>query len=448
MRLGMKKVRMNPALIVYNIFSTALFVSLFPFFGLYAFITGRHRKGIGERLGFYPPLSVSNHSPRIWIHAASVGEVRVAVAIIESLTALVPTGAFILTTTTEHGRSLARKNLKSKAVCLFAPIDTFFSVRKAFSILKPDILVCIETEIWPNMLAEAHRRSVQTALVNGRISVRSIKRYLLIRPFMKKFLQYIDVFSMIRDEDARRIRQLGAPAGRVVVNGNSKFDLLLSQALPEHKTRMMKMYNLKGDEVVFVAGSTRRTEERVILDVYERIVRLYPGALLILAPRHVNRSRHIESLVKDRGLSSQFRTDLAHRGRSRSTPVVILDTIGELQATYSIATIVFCGGSLVPLGGQNILEAAVWGKPVFYGPSMEDFQDAQELIERFGGGIQVADGPELAEKILSLLADPKQARQVSEQARKAVEANRGAAGKHAQAIHSLLTTNENRISHF
>ena len=119
--------------------------------------------------------------------------------------------------------------------------------------------------------------------------------------------------------------------------------------------------------------------------------------------------------------------------------MVILDTIGELQATYSIATIVFCGGSLVPLGGQNILEAAVWSKPVFYGPSMEDFQDAQELIERFGGGIQVTDGPELAEKILSLLADPKQARQVSEQARKAVEANRGAAGKHAQAIHSLLT---------
>ena len=167
----------------------------------------------------------------------------------------------------------------------------------------------------------------------------------------------------------------------------------------------------------------------------------FPDTLLIIAPRHVNRSQHIASLVKAWGFAAQFRTDLERKGVQRSAPVVILDTIGELQATYSIASIVFCGGSLVPLGGQNILEPAAWGKPVFYGPSMEDFLDAKELLDKTGGGIQVADGPQLAEKALYFLANPQHAEQIGKRAQKAVLANQGAARKHAAAIRQLLIEN-------
>ena len=280
---------------------------------------------------------------------------------------------------------------------------------------------------------------IKTALINGRISVRSIKGYIKILPLMKETLKSVDAFSMIRASDAERIKRMGAPGNKIEVNGNAKYDLLLKQVDGTDCEKMKRLYKLRGDSPVFMAGSIRGAEERIIIDVYEKIVQAHPEVILMIAPRHVERSRHIEEMVRERGFSYQFRTDLDKENRPRTASVVIIDMIGELQSTYSIASIVFCGGSLVPLGGQNILEAAVWGKPVFYGPSMEDFLDAKDLLDKTGGGIQVRDGRELAEKALYFFDHPEEAEMIGRLAKKAVVLNQGSARKHAMVIQRLLT---------
>ena len=187
-----------------------------------------------------------------------------------------------------------------------------------------------------------------------------------------------------------------------------------------------------------MAGSTRRNEEEIILDVYRDICREYPDTVLILAPRHVKRAGQIEQLVTERGLDCQLRTELGPETRARTAPVVVMDTIGELQTIYGVATIVFIGGSLVPLGGHNILEPAVWAKPVLYGPFMDDFLDAMALLEKAGGGVQVENGQELAERVLDLLQHPEKAVQIGRAAKEAVMTNKGAAEKHAEVILRVL----------
>ena len=434
---------MNIIYKAYNFLITGFFFVFSPPFWLYTRITGRYRDGIHQRLGFYPKSVVDriSGSPKIWLHAASVGEVSAAVAIIESLKRLIPHCAIILSTTTEHGQTSARDKLQSKATCVYAPIDFIVSVRKALSTIRPDILVCLETEIWPNWLFEARRMGVRLALVNGRISVRSIKGYLKIRGLIREALRQVESFSMIREADAQRLMMLGVPREKIVVNGNAKFDLLLPMADAAIKGGIEKFYNLNGNIPVFVAGSTRGSEHEIVVDVYEKILETLPETLLIIAPRHLERVRYIKDMVIRRGFSCQFKTDIDKPGGFRTASVVIMDTIGDLQSTYSIASIVFCGGSLEPLGGQNILEAAVWGKPVLYGPSMDDFLDAKALLDKTGGGIQVKDGRELTERALYYLTHPAEADTVGRLAKEAVMLNKGAADNHADVICRLLNPN-------
>ncbi|MBW2326859.1 MAG: 3-deoxy-D-manno-octulosonic acid transferase [Deltaproteobacteria bacterium] len=434
---------MNIIYKAYNFLITGFFFVFSPPFWLYTRITGRYRDGIHQRLGFYPKSVVDriSGSPKIWLHAASVGEVSAAVAIIESLKRLIPHCAIILSTTTEHGQTSARDKLQSKATCVYAPIDFIVSVRKALSTIRPDILVCLETEIWPNWLFEARRMGVRLALVNGRISVRSIKGYLKIRCLIREALRQVESFSMIREADAQRLMMLGVPREKIVVNGNAKFDLLLPMADASIKGEIEKFYNLNGNIPVFVAGSTRGSEHEIVVDVYEKILETLPETLLIIAPRHLERVRYIKDMVIRRGFSCQFKTDIDKPGGFRTASVVIMDTIGDLQSTYSIASIVFCGGSLEPLGGQNILEAAVWGKPVLYGPSMDDFLDAKALLDKTGGGIQVKDGRELTERALYYLTHPAEADSVGRLAKEAVMLNKGAADNHADVICRLLNPN-------
>jgi len=430
---------MNLAYRVYSFLSSIIFIVFFPPFWLYTRLSGRYSANLNQRLGLYSDELVEGiaGSPRIWIHAVSVGEVSAAMAVIESLFLLMPDCAVILSTTTEHGQAFAKDKLGSRAVCIYAPVDFVISVRNALAALEPDVLVCLETEIWPNWLLEAKRMRIKTALVNGRISVRSIKGYLKIRPLIKATLKHISAFSMIRQADAQRIEMMGAPPAKIEINGNAKYDLLLQNTDTSVQTKMERLFCLKGGRPVFVAGSTRSSEEEIVLDVYEKILRSVPETLLIIAPRHVQRAHQISTLVKDRGFSCQFKTDLNRNGL-RTASIVIIDTIGDLQAVYSVASVVFCGGSLVPLGGQNVLEAAAWSKPVLYGPSMEDFLDAKELLDKTGGGIQVKDGRDLAEKAVYYIANPDAADRIGALAKKAVMSNHGAAGKHADVIYRLL----------
>lgn len=433
---------MNFAYKAYNFLNIGLFFILLPPFWFYTCLTGRFSDGLSQRLGFYPKSLVDaiSGSPRIWIHAASVGEVNGAVAIIESLTRLMPDCAIILSTTTKHGQSWARERFAPETTCIYAPLDFIVSVRKALLAIRPDILVCVETEIWPNWLFAARSMGAKIALVNGRISSRSIKGYLKIRFLIQEALNQIETFSMIRKEDAQRLMMLGVPKKKIEINGNAKYDLLLRQAVPSLKRKNEKLYNLNGNEPVLVAGSTRGSEHEVIVNVYEKILQTLPETLLIIAPRHVEKIQHIIDMVKAKELSYQLKTEIDKAGCSRTASVVIMNTIGDLQSTYSIASVVFCGGSLEPLGGQNILEAAVWDKPVFYGPSMEDFLDAKALLDKTGGGIQIKDDRELTERMLYYLTHPDEANAVGKLAKEAVMLNKGSADKHAAVIFRLISS--------
>jgi len=395
---------------------------------------------MAERLGVFTKEFERKKGlhPKVWIHAVSVGEAGSAAAIIEALKKRSPGISVILSTATFYGHKFAEERVGSDAICVYSPIDFPFSVKRALRFFEPEALVCLETEIWPNFLIAAKRMGIRTAIVNGRISARSMKRYLKIRPLIRETLRHVDSFSMIREEDSKRIEKLGAEKEKIKTNGNAKYDVLLKPADKAAKKRMERLYGTKEEQVVFIAGSTRSDEEEIVLDVYERIIRFFPDAMLIIFPRHIKRSRKLLEKVGNRGFSCQLRSELDENLKSRTAPVVICDTIGELCAAYGIATIVFCGGSLAPKGGHNVMEPAAWGKLLFYGPSMEDFLDAKSLLDKTGGGLQVKDGDDLAEKALHYLLHPDEAGKIKEAARTAVRLNRSAASKHALVISDLL----------
>ena len=430
---------MSPWYAAYASIGSAVFISSFPFLWAYSRLNRRFTRGWKERLGFLPKALSGPEAP-IWLHASSLGEVRVADSIMSHLRKLAPESRMILSVNTDYGYDSARAMIQNTPV-VYAPFDFLFSVRKALSIAKPRIMVFLETEIWPAWIVEARRRGIKCVLINGRISARSIGRYRKVAPFFREVLKNVDVFSMISEEDRRRILAMGAEPGKVEVHGNAKHDLLARQADPSVIPEVRRLLNLDSSDTVFVAGSTREGEEERILDVYARLREEFPGIILVIAPRHIARTPKIESLLRQRGLSYQLRSRLQEGGWERTAPILVLDTFGELFKVYSIGTINFCGASLVPLGGQNPMEAAAWGKAVFYGSHMDDFMDAKSLLEKTGGGIPVKDAADFSEKAVRLLNQPGKLASLGEKARGAVLENQGAAERHAQVIARMIRKN-------
>jgi len=424
----------------YIALTSSLFVSCVPAFWIYTRLSGRYKKGFQERLGFVPRALTQrlSGSPRIWIHAVSLGEVKIADPLVRALKRIIPGCSLIISTTTEHGRDLAIKTFGEEIPVVYAPIDFVGSVREALFRVRPHVLVFLETEIWPAWITEARRMGIRTALINGRISVRSINGYLKFRPLFRKILKNVDAFSMILKEDAARIRLMGADSDKIEINGNAKYDMLASLADPAMETEMRQILNLDASHKVFVAGSTRDGEETMVLDAYEKILKAFPETILVIAPRHIDQTPVIESIVKKQGFGYQLRSELDIAGTRRTEPVVIMNTFGELFKLYSVGTIVFCGASLVPLGGQNPLEAAVWGKAVFYGPSMEDFLDAKTLLEEVDAGVPISSPEMLAEKAIWFLSHPDTLKTHGARAREAVVRNQNAAERHAEVIARLL----------
>ncbi|MDY6878911.1 MAG: glycosyltransferase N-terminal domain-containing protein [Desulfatiglans sp.] len=424
---------------IYVAVTSGLFLFLFPILWIYCRLSTRYRKHLKERLGFLPIHKIRHMSgsPRIWVHAASLGEVKVALAITAMLREVVPGFSLIVSTTTEHGRQLAEASFGERVPVIYAPIDFFFSVRKALLTVRPDMMVFIETEIWPAWISETSRMGIKTALINGRISIRSINTYLTFRPFFRHILNNFDLLSMATEVDASRIKAMGADSNNVEINGNAKYDLLEKTSDPGAKDAIKRYLGLDDKERVLVAGSTRRGEETLLLDAFEIILKEHKDAILVLAPRHIERTPLIESEIKSRGMGYHLFSDLNRNGHTRTEKIIIVNSFGDLFNIYSVATVVFCGASLVPLGGQNPLEAAIWGKPVFYGPSMEDFREAKEVLESFGAGMEISDPKALAEKAGRFFAHPDETLRIGRLARKAALKNQGAAKNQAKAIKRL-----------
>lgn len=425
---------------IFPLYNIALFIAAclaLPYYVLKMALTGKYRRSLGAKFGMMPEelFLAMQGAPRIWIHAVSVGEVTAAAPIVAALRAELPGACIVLSTSTETGQDMARSLATEATAIIYYPLDIPFVVRKVIKRVNPDVFVMTETELWPNFLHTCKELKIQVIMVNGRISPRSFRRYRLSRFFWKRVLAFVDRVGVISDVDGERILSLGLSPQRMEIMGNAKYDGLAAKVSPALQEEIAMRLNIAPEETVFVAGSTHEGEESVVLDVYRRLLPDYPAMKLILIPRHVERGAAVREIVARSGFADVITLSAINGGQGRTEErIIIVDVIGELFKIYSLATVVFCGGSLVPRGGQNILEPAAWGKVVFHGPSMDDFLNEKNILAGIGAGITVTNGEELLAGVRRMLSQPALLREKGEAARKAIIANRGAAKRYAGLI--------------
>ena len=433
---------------VYSVLIVLFFLVVSPYL-LYQAI--RYRKyivSLPQRMGYLPVSFNLDGDESIWIHAVSVGEVLTVRALLPQLRERYPRLRLFVSTTTMAGQQVAKSNLPFVDEVFYFPFDLGFILNRTMRLVRPRLFIMMETEIWPNLLRACHRAGVKTALVNGRISTRSYPRYRLVRPLFRRVLQHVDRFCMQSEESARRIIDLGAPRERVSVTGSLKFDSLEVPAAGGHpeagfrapdrgRNRVLRYFRISPDRPVVIAASTLKGEEAPVLEAFLRIRASMPSALLVIAPRKPERFDEAVRLARAAGYTVARRSELRVDAEPRQQ-VVVLDTIGELAQLFQIATAVFVGGSLVDAGGHNILEPAVFGKPIVFGPYMQNFAEIARTFLDNGAAIQVRDGRELEPVLIGLLGDPVRRASLGAAARALVEANRGARGKSLAVLADLL----------
>ena len=424
--------------LLYSFVTLVALVALSPYF-LYQAL--RHNKYVGsvrQRLGYLPVSFNLDGDESIWVHAVSVGEVLAARPLIAELRRRYPRLRLFLSTTTRAGQELARRNAADVDGVFYFPFDWAFSTRRTLDIVKPRLFVMIETEIWPNLLRECRRRGVRTVLVNGRISYRSFPRYRIVRPFFRRVLADVDRFCVQGDEAARRLVRLGADPNRMTVTGSLKFDALEIGTVPGRgRQRVLRFFRISPNRPVLVAGSTMKGEEGAVIRAFNLLRTRGSSPLLVIAARNPERFAEVERVCRQEGLSTIRRTELPIDAEPRADAVV-LDTIGELAELYQIGTVVYVGGSLVPAGGHNILEPALFGKPIMFGPHMENFAEIADVFLANGAALQVRSQRELNEAVVSLMGDPVRRARLGAAARALVESNRGAKKKTMDVIAAVV----------
>jgi 3-deoxy-D-manno-octulosonic-acid transferase len=425
--------------LLYTCAIVVLAVGLSPWFVYQAI---RYRKYVGslmQRMGYLPVSFNLDGDESIWIHAVSVGEALTARALIADLKARYPGLRLFLSTTTLTGQQVARTRLQGIDAVFFFPFDLPPFVNRTLRLVRPRLFIMMETEIWPNLLRACRRQGVKTMLVNGRISSRSYPRYRLGRGFFRRVLADVDRFCMQSDESARRVIDIGADPARVDVTGSLKFDSL---DLPpvvagRGESRVLRYFRVPAGRPVFIAASTLKGEEAPVLAAFAAVRRVHSNALLVIAPRKPERFGDAEALARAEGFRVMRRTELAVDAEPRAD-VVILDTIGELAHLFPVALVVFVGGSLVAQGGHNILEPAVHGKPIVFGPHMENFAEIAATFLQHHAALQVQQPGELSQVVPRLIGDPVERARLGAAARALVEANRGARRRTLAAIADVL----------
>jgi 3-deoxy-D-manno-octulosonic-acid transferase len=427
--------------LIYSLMTVVFFVVALPYFGYKAIRYSKYVINLPERLGLLPLSLNLDREPSIWIHAVSVGEVLAARALAGELKSRYPGHRLFVSTTTITGQQVARRQLPIADGIFYFPIDLTVIVRRVLDVVRPRLFVMMETEIWPNLLRECRRRGIKTMVINGRISARSYPRYRLIRPLFRRVLAMVDRFCVQGEESRFRLVDLGAAPDSVTVTGSLKFDSLDQAAgatTPGRAVdRVLRFFRGIEGRPVLVAGSTFPGEDEILLRSFERIRTMTPNALLVLAPRRPERFGDVESLAKQAGFRTVRRTALTTDHDLRAD-VVVLDTIGELAQVYQVATAVFVGGSLVDMGGHNILEPAILGKAIVFGPFMQNFAEIAETFLRDGAAIQVATARELEDVLIDLLSNRDHRERLGAAARALVEANRGAKARSLDEIAALL----------
>jgi 3-deoxy-D-manno-octulosonic-acid transferase len=393
---------------------------------------GKYHAGLWERLGRVPGRLASQQGrPVIWIHAVSVGEVLAVSGLVSELRRRFPQYRVVVSTTTDTGQTLVRKHFGEEDVFYF-PMDFGFAVQPYLRLLRPKLIVIAETEFWPNFLRLASASGARIAVVNARISDRSFPRYRRWRFLLTRVLQVIDLFLAQTEEDARRLRDLGAPVERVHVSGNLKFDIPMPP-MPPIVASLRVALGSAGP--VFVCGSTAEGEEPLLLRAFQSILAVHSEAVMILAPRHPQRFAEVARLLESLGI--RFWRRSLWNGEALGGGVLLVDTIGELAALYSLADVAFVGGSLVPRGGHNIIEPAQHGVPIVVGRHTENFRDIVGLFQS-RDAVRVVSPAELSLVFMELISDPAARVALGRRAAATLRSQTGATRQTADALEGLL----------
>jgi len=420
---------------VYSALLALTLVLSFPWWALQMLRSGKYRAGLSERLGRVPPrLADPAGRPTIWVHAVSVGEVLALGGLIQLLRSQNPEHRVVISTTTLAGQKLARERFGQNDVFYF-PLDFAFAIRPYLRRLRPELMVIAETEFWPNFLRLTRMSGAKIVVVNARISDRSFPRYRRFRALFRPVLKNVDRFLTQSDIDRGRLIEIGAPADRVSVSGNLKFDIKAPK-VSALIGQLQAAIKYSGANPIIVAGSTVEGEEPLVLDAFRRALKWYSNATLILAPRHPERWPAVIELLRASGLPWWRRTEW-----TTDTPIAggifLLDSIGELAALYHLATVAFVGGSLVPRGGHNILEPAHYGVPILVGPHNENFRDIVELFTR-AGAVDIISREKFADELLHLLDTEQKRILLGRHALDVVRANSGATARTAEVLAGFL----------
>lgn len=374
----------------------------------------------------------------IWVHAVSVGETIAAKPLLKGLKQRFPSRPLILSNMTETGRSIGQ-GIGEVDLALHFPFDYPFAVRRLLSQARPELIVIVETEIWPNFVRIAREMGIPVVIVNGRISDRSFSRYLRLRPFFGAVLAHFSALCMQSAEDGRRIAAIGADPSRVFVAGNLKYDLAVNVPTPDERLGIRTAYRLPPDALVVTAGSTHPGEEEQVIATFRALLADGLQVVLVLVPRHPERADEVAGLLEKAGLAYIRRSRLeADSTLLVAGEVLLVDTIGELMRLYAVSDLVFVGGSLVPVGGHNLLEPASLGVPVVFGPYMENFREISRLVLAGEAGVQVTGGKTFGAAMATLLQDAAGRRAMGERGRRVVEENGGATERHLAVIDRLL----------
>lgn len=395
---------------------------------------GKYRTGFSARLGMVPDhLRGSAARPTIWIHAVSVGEVLAISGLVGELQQGFPQFRVLVSTTTDAGQTLARARFSEQNVFYF-PLDFAFAVRPYLRALRPHLVILAETEFWPNFLRLAHQGGAQVAVVNARISDRSLPGYRRFRCLLPRVLRHVDLFLAQTLEDATRLRDIGAQPDRIQVSGNLKFDVTVPPS-PPIVSGLRAAFRSTGAGPIIVCGSTVEGEELMLLEVFQEILRAHAGAVMILAPRHPERFGEAARLLEEHGIRYWRRS--RWNGESMAGGVLLVDSIGELASLYVLGDIAFVGGSLVPRGGHNIIEPAQYGVPIIVGNHFENFRDIVELFDS-RDAVRIVRPAEFGSVLLFLLANEAERRALGLRAAETLKTQAGATERTLDALKTLM----------
>lgn len=425
--------------LLYNLLALVLVVLAAPVF-LYRLI---REAGFGERLkqsfGWLPPETVAKVANKnaIWLHAASVGEIVATSPMVKEIKKEMPDSVVVISVVTASGYDMAKRIIPEADGVIFFPLDLPWLSCHVVKKIAPQAFLLVETELWPNFLKASRKSGIPVMMVNGRIGDKSFGNYRYLGSVLQDMLQTVVKFCMQSSIDAQYIIKLGADPQRVMVTGNTKYDQTYTDVSEDEQKLLISQYGFAGQGPIMIAGSTHKGEEESLFASFGKIRNRFPQACLVIAPRDIQRADELVSMAAASGHRAVKRSKL-EKENAGGHNTVILDTIGELGRVYSIADVVFVGGSLIPQGGHNILEPAAHGKPIVVGPHMFNFKDIYALLSDRKACITAKDPALLTDKLLAVLENKELSETMSKNARAIIEENRGAAHKNTLQLKQLL----------